>query len=91
MVAGETGANVFSWRPPAGDTLDWQTGIEWNVSVPDVPSEPVSESRSNSLSRVSRDILLAAGTAGPQKAKPDRIKWQEKTAQHKAGNTAIFA
>jgi outer membrane protein assembly factor BamB len=37
MLLGTTGTNAWQWRPPQGATLDWRTGIQWNVTIPDVP------------------------------------------------------
>jgi len=37
MLGGPTGTAAWQWRPPVGKTLDWKDGIEWNVTVPDVP------------------------------------------------------
>jgi outer membrane protein assembly factor BamB len=34
---GTVGTNAWQWRPPIGTTQDWREGIQWNVSVPDVP------------------------------------------------------
>lgn len=31
------GTPPWNWRPNAGLSMDWSRGIEWNVSVPDVP------------------------------------------------------
>jgi outer membrane protein assembly factor BamB len=37
MLLGTTGTNAWQWRPPQGATLDWRTGIQYNVTIPDVP------------------------------------------------------
>jgi len=34
---GTVGSSAWQWRPPIGTVQDWKAGIEWNVSVPDVP------------------------------------------------------
>jgi outer membrane protein assembly factor BamB len=57
MLRGDTGTNALQWRPPVGVTLNWTTGIEWNVTVPDVPGNQV-------LTKVG-DVVLAASSAGP--------------------------
>jgi len=38
MLPGPLGSGTagWQWRPPAGATLDWKDGIQWNVTVPDV-------------------------------------------------------
>lgn len=53
LLAGTTGTNVWCWRPPAGATLDWQDGIEWSVTVPDVPG-------SQSIGIISSDMIVAS-------------------------------
>lgn len=35
--AGTSGSSFWQWRPPQGATLDWQKGIQWNKTIPDVP------------------------------------------------------
>ncbi|MFB3888174.1 MAG: PQQ-binding-like beta-propeller repeat protein [Candidatus Bathyarchaeia archaeon] len=50
----------FLWRPPMGQTLDWNKGIQWNVTVPDVPgAQALSRTTYNS------EILLATSTVAP--------------------------
>ena len=52
MLAGDSGPAVWEWRPPLGATLDWQTGIQWTKTVPDVPGV-------QNLMFVSSDVLIA--------------------------------
>jgi outer membrane protein assembly factor BamB len=51
LLLGSSGTNAWQWRP-VGKTVDWQNGIQWNVSIPDVP--PGVE-----ITRISQDIILA--------------------------------
>jgi hypothetical protein len=37
LLAGSSGTLYWQWRPRAGQTYDWTRGIQWNVTVPDVP------------------------------------------------------
>ena len=46
-----SGNNYWLWRPPQGGTLDWQLGIQWNVTVPDVAG-------SLSLTKVNSEVAL---------------------------------
>ncbi len=34
---GTSSASAWNWRPPVGAVLDGNAGIEWNVTIPDVP------------------------------------------------------
>ncbi|XES78399.1 MAG: PQQ-binding-like beta-propeller repeat protein [Candidatus Bathyarchaeia archaeon] len=43
---------VGEWRPTTGGKYNWTTGIEWNVTVPDVPG-------SQSIAKVGSGIALA--------------------------------
>jgi outer membrane protein assembly factor BamB len=52
-TVGTSGPNAWSWSPPKGASLDWSAGIEWNVTVPDVPG-------SQSINRVSGDRIWAS-------------------------------
>jgi outer membrane protein assembly factor BamB len=45
-----TGAANFD--PPTGQTVDWRRGIQWNVTVPDVPGVQV-------ISEISSDVIVA--------------------------------
>jgi hypothetical protein len=31
--------NLWQWRPPAGSTIDWNTGVQWNVTIDGLPAE----------------------------------------------------
>jgi hypothetical protein len=56
-----TQANAgFLWRPPEGQTLDWRTGIQWNVTVQSY-NNPVAQS----IARIGSGIVLATtGSTG---------------------------
>jgi hypothetical protein len=43
---------VGQWRPPFGGKVNWTDGLEWNVTIPDVPG-------TQSITRVGSDIILA--------------------------------
>jgi outer membrane protein assembly factor BamB len=51
LLGGQTGTNAWQWRP-VGKTLDWRDGIQWNVSIPDVPGV-------QSISNVGGGVLYA--------------------------------
>jgi outer membrane protein assembly factor BamB len=34
MQPGQNGTNAWRWRPPTGATLDYLTGVQWNVTIP---------------------------------------------------------
>jgi hypothetical protein len=52
MLGSQSGTLAWQWRPPAGKTLDWKKGIQWNVTVPDVPG-------TQSINRIT-DVILAS-------------------------------
>ena len=54
-TGGWAGTGEWLWRPPMGATLDWNAGIQWNVTVPDVPG-------TQSISKISPDIIYARST-----------------------------
>ena len=56
LLAGTTGTNYWQWRPRAGQTYNWSRGIQWNVTVPDVPGTQAI----TSMRGYSNGILLAA-------------------------------
>jgi hypothetical protein len=56
MLDGTSGTLAWQWRPRGGSIVDWKTGIQFNVSVPDVPG-------SQSINQISGDVILAS-TAG---------------------------
>jgi hypothetical protein len=35
-------SDPWSWRPPTGGSLDWQKGIQWNVTVPAIPGQQMA-------------------------------------------------
>jgi hypothetical protein len=45
----------WQWRPVGGGRLDWSTGIEWNVSVPDVPGV-------QTISTMGENVIIAANS-----------------------------
>jgi len=38
-LAGTGDASSLQWRPTVGATLDWRTGIQWNVTIPSIPGQ----------------------------------------------------
>ena len=46
---------TWLWRPPTGATLDWETGIEWNVTVPSYPGQSLG----SFSGFVTPDVLIA--------------------------------
>jgi outer membrane protein assembly factor BamB len=54
-----TGTNSWQWRPDnyRGQTLDWRKGIQWNVTVPDVPG-------AQSLYELTSDTIIAKADLG---------------------------
>ena len=53
-LPGPTSSDAWSWRPSPGATLDWRQGIQWNVSVPDVPGV---QGGAGARSVISGDVL----------------------------------
>jgi hypothetical protein len=53
MLDGTSGTLAWQWRPRGGSQLDWNTGIQWNVTVPDVPG-------SQSINQIADDVVLAS-------------------------------
>lgn len=51
---GSYGATT--WRPVYGSVLDWTKGIQWNVTVPDMPG-------SQSICNIAPDIIIATNQA----------------------------
>ncbi|XES76774.1 MAG: PQQ-binding-like beta-propeller repeat protein [Candidatus Bathyarchaeia archaeon] len=39
LTGAETG---YQWRPPIGATLNWLTGVQWNVTIPNIPSQTLT-------------------------------------------------
>ena len=70
MLLGATGTEGWQWRPPTGKTLDWKTGIEWNVTVPDMPG-------SQTIAFIG-DVILA--TAAPPEGFARAANWQMEAA-----------
>ncbi len=55
--AGPTGSSAFQFRPERFPVLNWSDGIEWNVTVPDVPGTQSLRSASRTYDE---NILIAA-------------------------------
>ena len=49
---GPIGTDAWKWRPSINKIIDWKDGIEWTVSVPDVPG-------SQSIVGISDGVILA--------------------------------
>jgi outer membrane protein assembly factor BamB len=58
MLLGTIGTSAWQWRPPIGTTQDWTKGIQWNVTVPALPSN-------TNFACIGEGTLIAAGTADP--------------------------
>ncbi len=48
------GTGEWCWRPPMGATLDWNAGIQWNVTIPHVPG-----GETEYIQALSPDVILA--------------------------------
>ena len=59
MLDGTSGTLAWQWRPRGGATLDWKSGIQWNVTVPDVVG-------SQSINQISDVILASTASTGVQ-------------------------
>lgn len=55
FLAGTSGTNAWQWRPPQGASLNGTTGIQWKISVPDVPG-------AQRISKLSSDVVYARTT-----------------------------
>jgi hypothetical protein len=51
ILKSQTGTDIYHWRPPTGATINWENGIQWNVSVPSVPGQ--------SINRINDGVILA--------------------------------
>jgi outer membrane protein assembly factor BamB len=58
LLLGTVGTNAWQWRPPIGTTQDWRAGIQWNVTVPALPSN-------TNFACIGEGTAIAAGTADP--------------------------
>jgi hypothetical protein len=57
-IVNQTGGNQgWDWRANAGINVTWSRGIEWNVSVPDVPG-------SQSIATMGKNTIIAANSVG---------------------------
>ena len=72
-LQGSTGPDVWSWRPPQGKTLDWQTGIQWNVTVPGVPGQ--------SIQKITPDVIIASVTTDTTLNKYTHMGYSTKTGE----------
>ena len=57
LLGGTTSTFVWMWRPIAGTKLDWRDGIQWNVTIPNVPGQTVAAT--------SPDVIVAYSTLSP--------------------------
>jgi outer membrane protein assembly factor BamB len=51
---GTVGSSAWQWRPPIGTTQDWKDGIQWNVTIPELPVSRAS------LAWIGEGVLIAA-------------------------------
>ena len=58
FLLGTIGTSAWQWKPPIGTTQDWRAGIQWNVSVPALPSN-------TNFACIGEGTVIAAGTADP--------------------------
>ncbi len=56
MYPGTVGTSAWQWRPPIGTTQDWLAGVQWNVTVPDVPG-------TQSIACIGEGVIIAASQA----------------------------
>jgi hypothetical protein len=49
-------ANLWQWRPQAGSTIDWQDGVQWNVTIDGYPGE--------SIHCIGSGVILATTSTG---------------------------
>ena len=54
MIPASSGTSGWQWRPPTGATLDWNDGIEWNVTVNEY-KKPLPQS----IFQINDGIILA--------------------------------
>jgi hypothetical protein len=41
-TGSQSSTGLWTWRPPVGAVLDWRKGIQWNVTVPNVPGQAIA-------------------------------------------------
>ena len=67
--------NGWFWRPPAGETLNWRTGIEWNVTVPTktAPNQYTAQNLTEAIVMINNGVILATtGNTGT----PQDYQWE---------------
>jgi len=55
IMAYSGGSPPWSWRPNGGARIDWNLGIEWNVTVPDVPG-------TQSIATMGEKVIIASSS-----------------------------
>jgi hypothetical protein len=64
MLAGTSGPSAWEWRPPMGSILNWQTGIQWNVTVAGYPGQSIQQVGpaypGQSIENVADDVIIAS-------------------------------
>jgi hypothetical protein len=50
-IVKSPGSSEWSWRPQTGATLNWENGIQWNVTTPSYPGQ--------SINRINDGVILA--------------------------------
>jgi hypothetical protein len=56
LLGGPSGSDAWQWRPKAG-TYDWKEGVQWNVTVPDVPP-------TMSITNIRDGVIIASASVG---------------------------
>jgi len=58
-VLGNTSTALWCWRPIAGSVLNWYTGVQWNVSTPNMgPFQGISNTNGNVIITATGNIFL---------------------------------
>ena len=52
------GTSLWTWRPPTGSSLNWATGLQWNVTVPATPGQAISSINSGVILATTGNIIL---------------------------------
>jgi len=62
LWGGTAGSEVWQWRPPFGEILNWQSGIQWNATLPGVTGPG-----GLGIQAIDPDsnIIIAAGSTSP--------------------------
>jgi hypothetical protein len=50
-ILSSPGSSDWSWRPQTGGTLNWENGIQWNVTTPSYPGQAIN--------RINDGVILA--------------------------------